>query len=194
MELAVQVVVHERQLDRVADLLDLRAQTADVGVLDRRDLLEEELVDLRLGHHLVGHAGLGIHEDRVAGADGCRVLGRARTAQGGGEDHDVLLVVAHDHPRSHAVGEHVPQDGGHAGDRELARDLQNGHGLVEAHGHARGQVRGVHAGGDRQAHAATDGHDLDGVRAGGTGEDHAVGAGRGTEPLDLALEGLELVA
>ena len=194
MELAVQVVVDERQLYRVADLLDLRTQTADVGVLDRRDLLEEELVDLRLGHHLVGHAGLGIDQDRVAGADGCGVLGRARTAQGGGEDDDVLLVVAHDHSRADTVGEHVPQDGGHTGDRELARDLQDRHGLVEAHGHARGQVRGVHAGGDRQAHAATGGHDLDGVRAGGTGEDHAVGAGRGAEPLDLALEGLELVA
>jgi hypothetical protein len=46
--------VQERQLDGVADLLDLPGQATDVGVVDVGDLFEDELLDLALGDPLVG--------------------------------------------------------------------------------------------------------------------------------------------
>ena len=57
--LAEQVGVQERQLDGVPDLLDLPGQAADVAVLDVRHLLQHKVLDLGLGHPLVGVAGLG---------------------------------------------------------------------------------------------------------------------------------------
>jgi hypothetical protein len=47
------------ELDRVADLLDLPGEAADVGVGDVRDLFEDELLDLGLGNALVDVAGAG---------------------------------------------------------------------------------------------------------------------------------------
>jgi len=41
-----EVGVHERQLHRVADGVDLLAETADVLVPDVRDLLQDQLLDL----------------------------------------------------------------------------------------------------------------------------------------------------
>src|SRR5690606_35171038 len=43
--LAVELGVAEGQLDGVTDLLDLRAEAADVGVLDVGHLLQEEVLD-----------------------------------------------------------------------------------------------------------------------------------------------------
>jgi hypothetical protein len=48
-----QVGMQVRQLDGVADLLDLRAEAADLGVGDVRDFLEDELLNLSLGDALV---------------------------------------------------------------------------------------------------------------------------------------------
>jgi hypothetical protein len=82
--------VEERQLDRVADRLDLAAEAADVGVGDVGDLFEHELLDLRLREALEDVAGLRIHEQVVAGA---QVLRHQRV----GERHDAFLVgVPHD--------------------------------------------------------------------------------------------------
>src|SRR3712207_6878202 len=51
--LAEQVGVQERQLDGVADLLDLQGQPTDVAVVDVADPLQDELLDLALGDPLV---------------------------------------------------------------------------------------------------------------------------------------------
>jgi hypothetical protein len=65
-----QVLVQERQLDGVADLLDLAGQAPDVAVVDVRDLLEDELLDLGLRDALVGVAAAGLEQQRVAGLAG----------------------------------------------------------------------------------------------------------------------------
>ena len=64
--LAEQLGVQERQLDGVADLLDLPEQAADVAVVDVGHLLQHEVLDLGLGHPLVGVARLGVDQQRVA--------------------------------------------------------------------------------------------------------------------------------
>ena len=64
--LAEQLGVQERQLDGVADLLDLPEQATDVGVVDVGHLLQHEVLDLGLGHPLVGVARLGVDQQRVA--------------------------------------------------------------------------------------------------------------------------------
>ena len=63
--LAEQVGVQERQLDGVADLLDLGRQPADVGVVDVRDLFEDEFLDLGPGDLLEDEAGPGVHRQGV---------------------------------------------------------------------------------------------------------------------------------
>src|SRR3954447_17996183 len=65
-----QLLVQERQLDGITDLLDLVAEAADVGVADVRHLFEDELLDLALRDALVGPAGPGVDEQRVARAQG----------------------------------------------------------------------------------------------------------------------------
>jgi hypothetical protein len=49
--------VQGRQLDRVADLFDLRGQAADVAVGDVRDILEDEFLDFGLRDPFVDVAG-----------------------------------------------------------------------------------------------------------------------------------------
>ena len=71
---AVQVLVQERQLHGVADLLDLPAQPADVVVGDVGDLFQHQVLDLGLGDALEGVTGLGVHQQRVTRAQLARPL------------------------------------------------------------------------------------------------------------------------
>ncbi len=64
--LAVQLRVEERQLDGVADLLDLRLEPADVAVVGVRLLLEDQVLDLGALHELGGEAGADVDDDGVA--------------------------------------------------------------------------------------------------------------------------------
>jgi len=83
--LAEEVGVVEGQLDRVADLLDLRAQTTDVLVRDVGDLLEHELGDLAARYDLVDEAAARVGHEEVADA-------HARPVEGAREPHDPLVV------------------------------------------------------------------------------------------------------
>ena len=65
--LAVELLVQERQLDGVADLLDLPGQAADVAVADVGHLFEDQVLDLGLGDALERVPGLGVDQQRVAG-------------------------------------------------------------------------------------------------------------------------------
>ena len=67
-----EVGVEVRQLDRVADLLDLAAEAADLLVGDVGDLFEDELLDLGLRDLLVDVAGARLEQQGVAGAEGRR--------------------------------------------------------------------------------------------------------------------------
>ena len=68
--LGEQLLVEERRLDGVGDLLDLLVEAADVGVADVGDLFEDAgSLDLGAGQLLQQQAGACVHQHRVAGAD-----------------------------------------------------------------------------------------------------------------------------
>ena len=91
--LGEQVLVQERQLDRVGDLLDLVVEAADVVVGDVGHLFEHQLLDLGPGQLLEQQAGARVEEHRVAGAE----LGRRRSASA--SSTDPLLVGPADDER-----------------------------------------------------------------------------------------------
>jgi hypothetical protein len=95
-----QVGVQVRQLDRVPDLLDLPGQTADVGVGDVRDFLQDQLFHLSLGDPFVHVPGPGLQQQRIASPHG---LVQERLGQ---PDH-ALLVGLGDDQGTFAVGEHL---------------------------------------------------------------------------------------
>ena len=68
--LGEQLVVHERQLDRVGDLLDLTVEATDVVVGDVGHLLEHELLDLGAGQLLEQEPGARVEQHRVSRAEG----------------------------------------------------------------------------------------------------------------------------
>ena len=67
MPVTVKILVESvlRQLDGVTEHLDLLGEAADIRVLDIRNLLENDLLDLRLGQPLRGDARPGIKHEHV---------------------------------------------------------------------------------------------------------------------------------
>ena len=93
-----QLAVQERQLDGVADRLDLVLETTDLAVVDVRDLFEDQLLDLGLRDLLVHVSGAGLEQQLVTGPQGdVEQLRR--------EPHHALLVGLRDHQRPLAVGD-----------------------------------------------------------------------------------------
>ena len=197
--------MQERQLHGVADLLDLPEQAADVLVGDVRHLLQHEVLDLGLRDALVGVAGLGVDQQRVAGLERDVVVvvrgegdeGRVVLGKGerGGEPDDPLLVGVPDHERAAGQlrgrrGQHLTQAADLADAFELA-GLDDGEGLVEPHRLPAAQRLGLDRGRHRHAHAAAGGEDVDGL-VGEPGQEDAVAAGRLGQPVDLLAERDEL--
>ena len=201
--LAVELLVQERQFDGVADLLDLPAQAADVVVADVGHLFEHQILDLGLGDALERVSGLGVDQQRVAGAQLARpivvvvVLGSTSSGQelGGhqrlGQPDDALLVGVADHERAVAVGEDLAQRADLADRFEVAR-LDDRQRLVEADGLALLQRLGVDVRRARQPHLAAGGEHVDGVVL-LHGQQHAVTARRLTQPVDLLAERQQLL-
>ena len=98
--LGEQLLVQERQLDGVGDLLDLVVEPADVGVGDVGHLLEQQVLDLGPGQLLEQQVGARVEAHRVAGA-------QVDAAQGVGQLAHPLLVGAADDERPHAVVHHL---------------------------------------------------------------------------------------
>ena len=98
--LGEQLLVEERQLDGVGDLLDLGVEPADVGVRHVGDLLEQQVLDLGPGQLLEQHVGARVEPQHVAGT-------QAHAAQGARQLAHPLLVGAADHDRPHAVFHHL---------------------------------------------------------------------------------------
>ena len=96
-----QLVVDERQLDRVRDLLDLIIEATDVGVADVGHFLEHELLDLGTGQLLEQQARPRIHEDVIARP---QLLADQHIR----ELAHTLLVGPTDHQCAMPVLEHVP--------------------------------------------------------------------------------------
>jgi hypothetical protein len=188
--------VQERQLHRVANLLDLPEQAADVLVRDVRHLLQHEVLDLCLRHPLVGVAGLRVDQQRVARLERDEVGVVVREGQRRGEPHDPLLVGVPDHERASGqavrgrVGEHLAQAADLADALEVA-GFDDGQRLVEADGLPGLQPLALDRRGHRDPHTAAGGEHVDGL-VGESGQEDAVPAGRLCQAVDLFAERDEL--
>ncbi|NOV98260.1 hypothetical protein HDG69_002845 [Isoptericola halotolerans] len=173
----------EGQLDGVADLLDLRPQPADVLVGDVRDLLEDELLHLGLGHHL--------EHEPAAHVDGQRVAHPQRRAQyRTRQADDPLLVRATDDQDTLGV-EHL-LDGHQLTDALVATRGDDGHRLVQLDLLTRRQRVEVQPGAGLHVHLATGRDHVDGavvVRR----QERGVRPGRLRQVVDLLLELDDLV-
>ena len=117
--LAVELLVQERQLDGVADLLDLPAQPTDVVVGDVGNLFEHQVLDLGLGDALEGVTRFGVHQQRVTGTQLARpqvvvrrvihTVGQVLGHQRLGQPDDALLVGMTDHQSAVPVGQDLAQ-------------------------------------------------------------------------------------
>ena len=191
--LPVQLLVQERQLNGVADLLDLPDQTTDVLVGDVRHLFQHQVFDLGLGDAFEGVAGLGVDQQRVARPQLARfgvvvegvgnavrqVLGDQRL----GEPDDAFLVGVADDECAVTVDQDLAQSRDLADRFELA-GLDDGQSLVEPDRLALSHRRDVDVRRACQPHLAAGREHVDRfvvVR----GEQHAVAAGRLPEPVDF---------
>ena len=195
--------MQERQLDRVADLLDLPAQPADVVVADVGDLFEHEVLDLGLGDALERVPGLGVDQQRVTRAqlarpvvvvvvDRLHIFGKELGGhQRLGQPDDALLVGVADHERAVPVGEDLAQRADLA-DGFVVPRLDDRQRLVETDRLALLEFFGVDVRRARQAHLAPRGEHVDGVVL-LHGQQHAVATGRLTQPVDLLTQRQQLL-
>ena len=196
--------MQERQLDRIADLLDLPAEAADVVVADVGDLFEDQILDLGLGDALERISGLGVDQQRVTRpqlartvvvivVDSSVILGQEFGGhQRLGQPDDALLVGVSDHQRAMPVGKDLAQRADLADGFEVAR-LDHRQRLVEADGLALLEGLGVDVRRARQPHLAAGGEHVDGVVVLDR-QQHAVAAGRLTQPVDLLTQRQQLLA
>ena len=197
--------MQERQLDSVADLLDLPREATDVVVADVGDLLEHEVLDLGLRDPLERVAGLGVHEQRVAGTQPARtVVRQIVTVVGGvlgqvlgghqrlGQPHDAFFVGVADDQRAVPVRQDLAQCADLAHRFEVA-GLDHSQRLVEANRLTLLEFLGIDVRRAGQAHLAPGGEHVDGVVV-LHGQQHAVAAGRLAEPVDLLAQGQQLLA
>ncbi len=173
-----------RQLDGVADRLDLAGEPADVGVVDVGHLLEHEVGDLGLGDALEDEAGARLEQQGVAGPDGLALEGCRDPA-------DPLLVGLGDdeHP---AVVEDLLAEHDLAGGLVAVRG-NDVHRLVEHDLAARHELALLEGRADRDVHLAAAGEDVGGAVVEGL-DDDAVGRRGLGQPVDLGLEGDDLLA
>lgn len=180
-ELGVEV----RQFDRVADHLDLAAQTADLLVADVGDLFEDEFLDLALRNDLVDIAGTGFEQQGVAGADG-------DVQQRLGEPHHPLLVGVPHHEGAFAVLQDL-LEGDDVADTLVLHGLDHVERFVEHYFLAAAELFEFHAWADVHPQFATAGEDVRCAVLVGHEEDTEAGR-RLCEPVDFFLEGHDLVA
>jgi hypothetical protein len=179
-----QVGVQVGKLDGVPDLLDLPAEAADLLVGDVGDLLEDELLHLRLRDPLVDVVGAGFEQERVAGAD--RLV-----EQRGGELDDPLLVRVGDHERAGPIVQQFLEHDDLA-DVLVAEGLDHIEGLVQHDLLATLERVDVHGGADVHPELAASGEHLDRAVVPGLQKDTEPGR-RLCQPVDLLLEGDNLV-
>ncbi len=173
------------QLDRVADLLDLVGQTADLPVVDVGDLLEDQVLDLRLRDDLVHVAGAGLQQERVAGA-------QREAAQRLGEPHHPLLVGVPGDQGALAVLQDF-LEGDDVADALEGHRVDDVERLVEHHLLAAPQLVEVDARADVDPQLAAAGEDVCGAVL--VLAEEGAESGRGlSQPVHFLLEGHDLVA
>ena len=201
--LAVELLVQEGQFDGVADLFDLSGQAADIAVGDIGHLFENKVLDLGLGDPLEGVAGLAVDQQRVAGAQlaGALIVVESfshlrrhilERHQRLGQPDDALLVGVADHQCATPVGQQLTK-GADLADRLEGAGLDHGQRLVEPDRLALFEGLDVDIGRAGQSHLAAGGEYVEGVILMGA-EQHAVPAGRLTQPVDLLTQREQLLA
>lgn len=180
-----QVGVEVRELDRVADGLDLAAETADLLVADVGDLFEDEFLDLALGNDFVDVSGSGFEEQGVAGADDY-------VQEWLGEPDHPFLVGVSLHECAFAVLEDF-LEGDDVADALELHGLDHVECFVEHQFLAAPEFFEFDAGADVHAEFASSGEDVGGAVLVGLQEDSEAGRGL-CEPVDFFLEGHDLVA
>ena len=88
--LAVQLRMQERQLNSIADLLNLGSEAANVRIGDVWHLFEDQVLHLGAGNLLQGVAGAPVHRQAVTYLD-CASLKRSRQA-----DYTLIIGPAGD--------------------------------------------------------------------------------------------------
>lgn len=180
-----EVRVEIRELDRVADHLDLAAEAADLAVVDVRDFFEDELFDLALGDHFVDVPGARFEQEGVARAD-------VDVEQGLGEAYHPFLVGVSDDQGAFAVLKDLLEGDDVSGPLEL-HGLDHVEGLVEHDFLAAPELFELDAGADVHPELAAPGEDVGRAVLVGVQEDAEAGR-RLCEPVDLFLQGHDLVA
>ncbi len=183
--LGEQVVVQERQLDGVGDLLDLGVETADVGVRDVGHLLEQQVFDLGPWQLLEQHVGARVEPHGVAAA-------QVHAAQRVGQLAHSLLVGAPDDQGADAVVEQLLDRHDLAGDLGTA-GLDDVEALVEHDLGPAGQLLVVDVGVQPDAHLAPAGEHVDRAVV-VLADDHAVCRRRLGELVDLVAQRGDVLA
>lgn len=147
-----QIGIEVRELDRVADGLDLAAETTDLLVADVRDLFEDEFLDLTLGNDLVDISGARFEQQGVAGADD-------HVQQRLGEPYHPFLVGVPHHEGALAVLEDL-LEGDDVADALVLHGLDHVESLVEHHFLAAPELLEFHARADVHPQLAAAGEDV----------------------------------
>ena len=161
--------MHERQLDRVGDLLDLAVEAAHVGVGDVGHLFEHQLLDLGPGQLLEQQAAADVHEQRVAAAQPLAPQGVAQLG------HPLLVGPADDQRPLAVLEDLLERD-----DLALALAAAGQHDVERLVEHDLGaplERLGVDVGMEGDAHLAAAGEHVDGAVVGVAAEVGAVGRG-----------------
>lgn len=140
--LAVDLGVQERDLDGLADPVDLRAEAADVLERDVRDLFEQHLVHLGQLDPPQRPFDAGVHGDGVP-------VAQLDALQRGGAPHHALLVCRAGQDEA-AVGQRLLDAQQLAGSGARG-DADDRAGLVQQHLGAGDEAGGVEQRGDRHA-------------------------------------------
>ncbi len=177
--LGEQLLVQERQLDRVSDLFDLAVQTTHVRIGDVGNLFEDQFLDFGTGQSLEEQPGAGIHQQGVAGA-------QSLADQGVGELGHTLLVGAPEDQRASAVVEQLLERDHFTGELPRARehDVQR---FVEHDFSTAGQLFLLELGMERHSHLSATGEHVDGAVVVAC-EIRAVGGRRPRQLVDLFAE------
>src|SRR6476659_7011878 len=182
--LVEKLLVQERQLDGVADSLDLVAQAADQVVVDIRYLFQHQLFHVQLRNPLVREMHPTIDQQRISGA-------QMLIMKPIGEADDAFLIPVADDQRAITVLEHLLEQYDFADLIEL-EDLHYVHRLVDHDLLARGQCFKINIRTHADPHLAAGRVDVRGIVL-MPGEENCEGRWGLGEPVDLALQGHDLI-
>ena len=184
--LGEQVVMQERQLDRVGDLFDLVVEAADVGIADVRHLLEQQVLDLGARQLLEQQVRADVEAEVVAAAD-------VHAADRVGQFADPFLVATPDDDDAHTVVHHLLDRDDLTGDLGGSRASTTLKLSLSTTSEPRSSSLVIDVGVERDAHLAAAREDVDGVVV-VLADDDAVRRRRLRELVDLVAQRGDVLA